>query len=111
MDMIDVRRALWGAYKKAQKTEYGIEGKSSEAWCELQYPPFWDADDEETFIRPHRIMIFSYALGSSRRHYIEYGPEDKQVDYYIWQSPDIFKKAVEVIESWAAEIDDWDSDS
>jgi hypothetical protein len=106
MNMEDVRRALWKAYKKAEKREYGIEGKSSEAWCELQYPTYWDAENEDDFIEPCGIMIYSYALGTSRQHYIKRGKVDKQINYYTWQSPDIFRKAVEVINEWADNISD-----
>lgn len=97
----DVRRALWKAYKKQQESEYGIEGKLSEAYCELQFPTFWNCETEEEFLKPRGIMIYSYALGPSRSHYVNYGPEDKEVNYYTWESPDIYKKAIEVIESWS----------
>lgn len=100
MNMTDVRKALWKAYKKAEKREYGIEGKSSEAWCELRYCTFWDVEDEEDFIEPYEIMIYSYALGPSRRHFIRRGDSDRQINYYTWESPDIFQKAVDVINEW-----------
>jgi len=103
MDMEDVREALWYAYKKEEESEYGVEGKSSEAWCELQYPTWWDCETLEEFKKPCGIMIYSYALGPSRTHYINYGEEDKQINYYTWESPDIYTKAVEVINSWVDE--------
>lgn len=99
--MEDVRRELWKAYKQAQ-SEGWLEGKSSEAWCELEYPTFWDCETEEDFLQPCGIMIYSYALGPSRTHYINRGPKDKKVNYYTWESPDIFAKAIEVIQSWVA---------
>ncbi len=104
MYMTDVRKALWSAYKKAEKSEHGIEGKFSEAQCTLYYPTFFDAENEDTFVEPCEIMIYSYALGPSRRHYIKRGDEDKQINYYTWESPDIFKKAIEVINSWAHDV-------
>jgi hypothetical protein len=36
--MADVRRTLLAAYKKLSATPEGISGKSSEGWCELQFP-------------------------------------------------------------------------
>ena len=78
--MADVRRALWKAYKKVQKSEYGIEGKRDEAWCELGYPNLWDAETEDEFTKPCEIMIYSYALGPSRRHYIRKGNVEKAIN-------------------------------
>jgi hypothetical protein len=98
--MTDVRKALWNAYKKEEESEDGIYGKSSEAYCELRYPTYWDCEVIEEFLEPCGIMIYSYALGPSRSHYIMKGPVDRQVNYYTWEAPDIYKKAVEVINSW-----------
>ena len=39
-DINDVRKALFGAYKKKEQSEGGIEGKDSEGWCEVLYPTF-----------------------------------------------------------------------
>lgn len=102
MDMQDVRAALYIAYKRLGATSYGIEGKSSEGWCELQYPTYWDCETGEEFLQPCGIMIYSYALGPSRRHYINRGKIDRQIDSTTWESPDIFRKAVEVISEWDA---------
>jgi hypothetical protein len=105
--MADVRRTLLAAYKKLQSTPDGISGKSSDGWCELQFPAIWDyLDGQDGFDEPCGLTIYSYALGPSRQHYINRGPVDCQVNYYTWESPDIFRKAVEVIESWAADIDE-----
>ena len=104
-DMSDVRSALWNAYDKLRKSEYGIEGKSSEAYCELMYPAIWDCEVVGEFLLPSGIMIYSYALGPSRRHYINRGQVDREVNYYTWESPCIYKKAIEIINMWAAEID------
>ena len=109
-NMADVRRALWRAYEKAASTEYGIDGKASDGWVELRYPTYWECETEDEFLQPCGIMIYSYALGPSRRHYINRGDEDRRVDHNTWESPDIFEKAVEIIESWERNIDSWDND-
>jgi len=100
MDIDDVRRALWAAYKKEEKSEYGIEGKSNEAFCSVEYPNYWECETEEEFLMPDALMVYSYALGPSRTHYFKYGKKDKEINYYTWESPDIYAKAVEVINSW-----------
>ena len=100
MDMSDVRLALWNAYKLKEQSEYGIEGKSSEAYCELIYPSYWECSTLDEFLIPKGIMIYSYALGPSRSHYINYGASERDVNYYTWESPDIYEKAVKVINSW-----------
>ena len=103
-DITDVRRALWAAYQHA--ADIGeIEGKSSEAWCEVRYPTFWDADSEEQFLQPSELMVYSYALGPSRQHYFQRSSVDKRVDSNTWKSPDIYAKAVEVIGEWVAAFD------
>lgn len=100
----DVRRALWSAYKRQEQLPCGIEGKSSEAWCEVQYPTYWDClDSPDDFLRPCGVMVYSYALGPSRRHYFNRAERDRQVDSNTWESPDPFAKAVEVINGWARE--------
>lgn len=96
MDIIDVRKALWDLYANNE----GWEGKSSEAYCDLQFPAYWDCENESQFCEPNGIMIYSYAFGPSRVHYIMRGKRDKEINYYTWESPDIYKKAIEVIESW-----------
>ena len=102
--MEDVRRALWAAYKKQDATPDGIEGKSSEAWCELNYPTYWECETEVEFLNPCGVMVYSYARGPSRQHYFNVGKEDRQVNYYTWESPDPYAKAVEVIGQWANAI-------
>lgn len=102
--MDDVRAALLAAYRK-QAASGPIEGKSSEGWCALHYPVVWDFLDEGAgFNEPSAIEIYSYALGPSRSHYINRGKVDRQVNYYTWESPDIFAKAVEVINGWVDQI-------
>jgi hypothetical protein len=102
-DMADVRKALLALYRKAAAAGQ-LEGKSDEAWCDVAYPTYWDAGENEAeFLLPHRLMIYSYALGPSRQHYIERGPE-KVVNYYTWRAPDIFAKALEVIADWDADL-------
>ena len=49
-------------------------------------------------------MIYSYALGPSRTHYFNRGDVERQVNYYTWEAPDFFAKAVEVVAAWADEI-------
>lgn len=102
--MDDVRRALWAAYKTLEATFEGIEGKSSEAWFELQYPTYWECETLEDFLKPCGIMVYSYALGPSRSHYFRLGKVDREVNYYTWESPDPCAKAVEIIGQWAAGI-------
>lgn len=103
--MDDVRAALWAAYKKLEATKYGIEGKTSEGLCELQYPTFWGCQDATTFAAPCGLMIYSYALGPSRTHYFNRGKVERQVNYYTWEAPDFYAKAVEVVNGWAAAVD------
>ena len=100
MSIEDVRKALWDAYKRADESELGIEGKSSEACCEVFYPSYWECDSFEQFVKPSGLCVYSYALGPSRTHYFYFGDEERQINYYTWVSPDPFKKAVEVINSW-----------
>lgn len=104
MDMNDVRVALWRAYKKRAESEGEIDGKSSEGYCELLYPTYWECNTEDEFKTPHGIMIYSYALGPNRKHYIYCGIPRK-ADSNIWYSPDIYRKAVEVINSWMEDED------
>jgi hypothetical protein len=103
--MDDVRAALWAAYKKLEATKYGIEGKTSEGLCELQYPTYWDCQEAAAFAEPSGLMIYSYALGPSRTHYFNRGKVDRQVNYYTWEAPDFYAKAVEVVNGWAADVD------
>jgi hypothetical protein len=102
--MNDVRFALWAAYKKLEVTKHGIEGKGSEGWCELKFPTFWDCQDADDFLEPISLMIYSYALGPSRSHFFKRGKVDRKVNYYTWEAPDIYAKAVEVINGWADDI-------
>ena len=99
--MQDVRDALKRAYKKAAEQPCGIEGKSSEAHCSLHYPNWWS---EQNFDEPYSLEVYSYALGPSRSHYFNRAECDRQVNYYTWESPDIFAKAVEIIDGWAEDI-------
>lgn len=102
MDINDVRKALWKLYSDNKDWE----GKSSEAYCELQYPAYWDCETENEFYEPNGIMIYSYAFGPSRTHYIYKNKRERHPNYYTWESTDIFKKAVEVIESWNKEYNE-----
>lgn len=101
----DVRHALWNAYKKLAASEHGIEGKSSEGWCELLFPTYWSCETADEFCEPCGIIVFSYALGTSRRHYFNAGKVEKQIDHCTWESPDFLAKAVKVINGWANAID------
>lgn len=106
MDITDVRKALWAAYQRAAQLPCGIEGKSSEAWCEVQYPTYWDClDDPDSFLLPCGVMVYSYALGPSRQHYFNRAKRDRKVNYYTWESPNPFAKAVEVIGEWVKELE------
>ena len=105
MDMNDVRRALFRAYANEAKRHYGLEGcKSSEAYCELLYPTWWECGgDESAFLQPYGVMVYSYALGPNRQHYFTRGETDRQIESNRWESPDFFAKAVEVINQWDAQ--------
>lgn len=107
MDIKDVRKALWEAYRLADEVEGGVEGKSSEAYCEIMYPTYWECDTLEEFMQPTGLMVYSYALGPSRRHYFYYSQKEYQENYYTWYAPDPFKKAVEVINSWVEEYKEY----
>lgn len=100
--MADVRAALLRAYGAAQKSPDGIEGKSDEAHCTLRYQSWWETEGD--FNEPYQLEVYSYALGPSRRHYFDRAEKARQVNYYTWEGPDIFAKAVEVIDGWAANI-------
>jgi hypothetical protein len=103
-DINDVRKALFNAYKKKEQSEDGIEGKSSEGWCEVLYPTFWECETIDEFLKPCGIMVYSYALGPSRQHYFMYAKKEKRGDYATWYAPDFFAKAVEVINSWVEDV-------
>lgn len=105
-DMSDVRRAVWEAYKREERTEEGIMGKSAEGACELLYPTYWECETLDEFLTPSGIMIYSYAIGPSRGHHIWRGEKDQQIDSRTWESPDIYAKAVEVVRGWMADEDD-----
>lgn len=107
----DVRRALWKAYVDLVREDVDGEWKSSEAWCEVSYPNFWEClDDDEAdggvppsrFQEPTSLMVYSYALGPSRHHYFHRADTETHPNYYTWTAPDIFAKAVEVIDGWAS---------
>lgn len=93
-----VRRQLWRTYQKC--SNHCLEGKSGEASVCIYYPPFWDIESEDDFLRPTTIEVYSYALGPSRRHYFELGKKESHPNYYTWISPDPYKKAIEVIQQW-----------
>jgi hypothetical protein len=103
--MKDVRQALWNAYKKLEATSEGVCGKSSEGWCELQYPTYWNCETSEEFSQASGLIVYSYALGTSRTHYFNRGLVDRQVNYYTWEATDFYAKAVEIVNAWAADID------
>lgn len=99
MDITDVRKALWNAYKKAMATGQ-MDGKSSEAYVKLIFPAIYDCEDENEFLEASALTIYSYALGPSREHYFYKAVIEKQENYYTWHTKDIYAKAVEVIEGW-----------
>lgn len=119
LTMTDVRKALHKAYKRTQEIDGRIEGKYNEGWCSVEYPTIWEegfgcgglATDENLFLAPTRLTIYSYTLGPSRRHYFVKDDKDSHPNYYTWHTTDIFSKAVEVIESWVKECEDsWEED-
>ena len=100
-NMVDVRVALFNAYKKESESEFGVEGTSSEGYCELMYPTWWDNNNDiENFCEPYGIMVYSYALGPSRRHYFVKPGIGYTEDYATFIAEDFYAKAVEVINSW-----------
>ena len=101
----DVRKALWDAYKLYFESVEDSYCKPQEAYCDVFYPNYFECEDDfDKFCEPNGIMIYSYCLGPSRSHYIFKGKEDKQIDYDRWESPNIYKKAVEIINRWAESI-------
>lgn len=104
--IVDVQNALRRGYEMLRATPEGIEGKMDEGCCRVLYSPIWDDDGSASFHDPVRLMVYSYALGPSRQHFFKRGKTDRQINYYTWESPDIFAKAVEVIEGW---IEEWQS--
>jgi len=104
MDITDVRKALWKAYKKEESSKYGIEGKSCEGWVSVEYPNYWECKTEDEFLEVRCLVVYSYALGPSRRHYFYKSGEDKKLSYNEWKCIDIYRKAVEIIDSWVNEV-------
>jgi hypothetical protein len=102
----DVRSALWRLYQKAIKHPEFC-GKSSEGWCEVHYPEIYACADEAAYQQPSEIMIYSYALGPNRQHYIRRAKRDRRVSSNEWESPDICAKALEVIAEWDKDWDEW----
>lgn len=99
--MSDVRKALWKAYQKENESDGGLEGKSAEGSCELIYPTYWDCENQDDFLEPIGLMVYSYALGPSRQHYFYKGNKESHKNYYTWVSKDFLAKAVEVINDWS----------
>jgi len=104
----DVRRALWRAYEIERIARGDLGGKSSEGTCTVEYPTVWEHHDDGLlgdmplgFAEPIGLMVYSYALGPSRQHYFHRAAEESHPNYYTWYAPDIFAKAVEVINGWA----------
>ena len=102
--MKDVRNTLWKAYKQLESSTNGIEGRLSEGWCELKYPTYLNCETPDEFCEPYGLIVYSYALGTSRMHLFNRGAIDRQVNYYTWEAPDFYAKAVEVINEWANNI-------
>lgn len=100
MTIDDVRKALKEAYDTARKHPDWEGGKSSEAHCSVHYPSIYQ---KEPFSNPYKLDVYSYALGPSREHYFIRADKEAHPNYYTWEAPDIFAKAVEVISGWAAE--------
>lgn len=107
----DVRKALWDGYKKVIAADPSFSGKLQEASCSVEYRSIWEADTEDAFCEPCLLVVYSYALGTSRDHYFVKGDEDHHPNYYTWVSKDIFEKAVEVISKWVEDyLKDMDED-
>lgn len=96
----DVRKTLWEAYQRLAQTPEGIFGKSDEACCEVLYPSFFDFQTLEEFMKPSGLMVYSYALGPSRKHFFYRSDKESHPDYTVWYSPDPFAKAIKVINGW-----------
>lgn len=108
MNIADVRKALWDAYEKCSKHP-NFCPKPSEAWVEVCYPAYFSCDTHEEFGRPIRLMVYSYALGPSRQHHFILAKKESRPDSATWETRDIFAKAVEVINGWAAEFGNEDA--
>ena len=106
VDITDVRRALWKLYSESKDWE----GKSAEASCEVIYPSFWDCENEESFIHPTGVMVYSYALGPSRQHYFVKDKKDSHPNYYTCNCVDPFATAVMVIKEWGDSYSDLNDD-
>jgi len=103
MDMTDVRKALWRAYKKLEIEEKKIIIEKD--YCELQYPSFEKtAYNKESYLQPNCILIYSPILFPNGPCHIEKGDEEYKITRFYWQAPDIFKKAVDLINSWAGDL-------
>lgn len=102
----DVRKALWDLYEKA-RAHPEFCGKTCEGFCEVRYPSIWDADDAAAFQRPCEIMIYSYALGPNRQHYVRQGKRDRRVSSNEWEATDICLTALEVIAGWERDWVEW----
>ena len=99
-EIIELRKAIWDAYKKEEESEFGIEGKSSEGYVEIYFPNYFECDSFEEFCQPTGVMVYSYALGPSRRHFFWKSKKESTGDYNEWYSRNIFKKAVSIVKSW-----------
>ena len=100
----DVRAALYDAYMLYKKYNGYIDGKSDEGLCQLIYPTIYDCNSSKEFITPTGIMVYSYTLGPSRRHYFFFG-EESHPDYNIWYSKNIYDTAVHEIMNWIDEVE------
>jgi hypothetical protein len=100
MDISELRATLWNAYNEVIEMDSDFSGKSGEAYCQVQYPCFWDCETVEDFSKPEGIMVYSYSLGPSRRHYFMLGEKDTHPNYYTWISKNPLKKAIEIVTEW-----------
>lgn len=98
----DVRLALWDAYRRLEARGFDAV-KDADGLCEVEYPNFWSCDTPEQFAEPRCLMIYAYALGPNRRHYIFKGKRKRRLREGEWEAPDIFGYALELIAEWLAE--------
>lgn len=107
-----VRSELWSAYK--WRSDSGkLDGKSEDGRVSVIYPAWYECETRDEFLSPIAIGIYSYDIGPSRMHYVwdsRYRNKEPE-DYRNYHSPNICRKAVEVIQQWVADLKNMDLDT
>lgn len=90
-----IRKLLYEATQHAIK-EFG-GGKINECYTEVCYGPYSDS------VEPSCLMIYSYMLGPSRRHYFAKGHGEGDHATWYCGDRDIFDVALEIVGGWHEE--------